>query len=223
MKKRLCLLLAASCLIFALAGCKDSSETPSEVSAENTEGVVNTDSSEKSETAGDVEVIVSDDKLSLQLQINNDLYNFPMKYEEFIAMGWENEDETAEEVDTETTRIVFMKKDGLRIQVYVRNVDADNTKPVEECLVGGVGISDSDLEAAPDTKVFLPGGFECFTASAQAVRDEFGTPSMDSIDSDTSVLVEYEYDSFKILSFKFPNEEDSLSYLYLENFADQVK
>lgn len=211
MKKIVCILsVFLLVIITCFVGCQD-----------NSDDVSGTESSVEMGDGGQdgTDILVSDNKLSLEVQIGTDVYAFPMKYETFLSYGWVYEgDDTVEIEPNDYLEVTGLKKDDLNMQIAVINLNEEK-KSITECYVGGITLKATALLNAEDIKIYLPRGFECFSATANEVRAEYGTPDYDETLEDGSVLIEYEYGATQVIRFQFDEGDSLLSELEIKNMV----
>jgi hypothetical protein len=147
MRKRICLMLVLCLAVSALTGCFLPRPRPSETteptqSATPSQEPIETQAPSAS-TGGKPDFgPLSDDIYSFQIQIDEDVYQFPMTYDEFTAFGWVSKDDATGMLDANYREVshVFEKGD---LQCYGEIVNFDvNARPLNECYVGGISVDD---------------------------------------------------------------------------------
>lgn len=205
MKKIICILSALILALTCFAGCQNNSEDVS--------GAESKEMGDASNLSGEASILVSENQLSLEVQIDDDVYAFPIKYETFLSYGWAYDgDDTVELEPNANIELEGMSKGNLKLQTVVINLESE-AKPVSECYVGGITVTASAMNEAGDVKLYLPRGFECFSATVDKVRAEYGTPTYEETMEDGSILIEYEYDYFQVIRFLFDDADSLLSEL----------
>lgn len=226
-KKLLTFLLAGTFAISSVTLCaaeaetESTTETATEVSTEEAASEdVSTEegASEADETAS---AELSDDLYSFQVKLNDVLYQFPMTYAEFTAMGWEyQDDETFEVAPYEYTPSAEFKNGALEIYATVINLGI-NTVPISECLVGGIDIDQYNIEDAPDTTIEFPGGILYGKATMDDVKAAYGEPTR-VYEGDLYTNLTYEYDYDQSFDFYIDAETGVLNQFEMENLiADE--
>ena len=209
------------------------SEEPSEESSEISEApsAVSEASSEISEISGVPSGIseapaaegdwqrpqsLSADLYSFQLQIDGEIYQFPMSYPQFLSYGWRYlGDEAAVMAPNEYTVAERMQMGDAEVYVSMVNFDL-NSRPLSECYVGGITLDTSDV--AEGTVVTLPGGQTAFDLSAEKTKEAYGTPSYENTLDSGSTTIEYSEDSNRQLRLVFDAETKTPYKLELRNF-----
>lgn len=160
---------------------------------------------------------ISDDIYSFQMQLDGDLYTFPMPYKDFLACGWEYRDSEDTELAPDTYTGEYFYKDNLRAYVDLINTGI-NTAPYSECVVGGLSIDSYDFEDAPETTIVFPKGVTYGTATLDDVKAAYGEPS-DSYKGDLYTKLSYEYDSYRDWEFYIDAETGLLNEFNVRNFV----
>lgn len=160
---------------------------------------------------------LSDDIYSFQLKLDGDLYQFPMSYEDFTALGWEldGDEETSLEPNSYTSET--FRKGYLRAYVSLINLGI-NSSTLSGCTVGGMSIDTYDFEDAPETTIEFPGGIAYGKATLEDIKAAYGEPS-DSYDGDLYVSLSYEYDSYQEWEFYVHKESGVLDEFDVRNFV----
>ena len=194
---------------------ESSSEIESEPSSEMSSEISEAPEREKKPSSG-IDSL-SDDLYSYQVQIDEDIYQFPMSYENFIAYGWEYNGDSATEIAPNQYTVGERMKKG-ELEIYVTFVNFDiNTSTVAEAYVGGVTIDDSQLNKAGDIKLLLPGNFECFSSNAEDAKAQYGTPSYDNTTDSGMTTIEYSEGSYQTVKMIFDSETKLMYKLDIRN------
>lgn len=173
------------------------------------------------ESSGTASTELSDDIYSFQIQINGDVYQFPMTYEDFVARGWEYDPGTYEEAPefqpnqysvTET-----FKKDGLEIYGIVANFGM-NTESIEKCQICGLKLDKYDFDEEGTSSVMLPGGIERTVSTIDDIIAAYGEPS-DTYDGDLYTSLKYQLDFYQEVELFVFKEENALINIKIENLV----
>lgn len=203
-KKILFCLLAGTLSLSSVSLCGAEAETETETASE---AVSETGASE-----------LSDDLYSFQVKINDQIYQFPMSYADFTAMGWNyQDDETEEMAPNQYTPSAVFKNGDLKAYVSVVNLGI-NTLPISECLIGGIDIDQYQMEDAPDTTVEFPCGIVYGTATLDDVKAAYGEPSS-VYEGSLYTNLSYEYDYKQSVDFYIDLETGVLNQFEVENFV----
>ncbi len=166
----------------------------------------------------DTDQEMSDDLYSFQLKIDGDLYQFPMPFEDLLALGWRCMEDSFDMEENSVASIEF-KKGYLGLDFELIN-QGEETISSEESLVGGVGIYSYDLEDMPETSVELPGGIVYGVSGTEDIIAAYGMPENCNdyiIDENTSSL-RYQYWTYRFVSLQV--YDGVLSAIELWNFVD---
>lgn len=185
------------------------------VSAQEVQSELMTDSVAAVETEG-IAAALSDKWSDFQMQIDDDVYQFPMMYDAFEAYGWTS-DETDEELEPNQYGMFQFAKDELVATVYVLNLGL-NTQPAKECIVGGMTVDSFYWETDQNT-VTLPGGIVRGQADGAAIEAAYGIPS-DTYDGEYYTEYTYETDYQSSLELQVSKETGVLDGIDIKNFVE---
>ncbi|MGI6017499.1 MAG: hypothetical protein ACOX8M_01615 [Marvinbryantia sp.] len=222
-KNLLTFLLAGTFVVSSSVICTAETETDAsaEITSEAvTEAVVNETAAEEntSEAISENTAVLSEDLYSFQLKLNGELYQFPMTYTDFTALGWEyQDDETMEVAPNEYSPSATFQNGDLKLYASVVNLSI-NTLPVSECLIGGISLDQYQIKDAPDTTIEFPGGILYGTATLEDVKAAYGEPS-NVYEGDLYTNLTYEYDYKQSVDFYIDAETGVLNQFEIDNFA----
>lgn len=188
-------------------------ETTKETTEETTEETTKSESGE-AKTIG----TLSDDIYSFQLQLDGEVYQFPMKYSDFVAGGWVYDGDDTETLDSgyRASTQVF-DKGKLEIYMDILNFDI-NARPLSECYLGGMSIDHWQLNKAGVSAV-LPKGIALDVSSEADIRSAYGTPTYDNTTSSGMVVLEYGKDSYEKVKLTVSADTKKLSNIQIQNFV----
>lgn len=219
--KKLSLLFAAMMLF---AGSVSSAESVAEeVQTEaSSEAQAETSSEAQTEAQTGADAAAGQSGLSekwsdFQIQIDDQVYQFPMMYQDFVSYGWTSEDSEFPTLEPSQYDLLYFTKDDVRCMAYVINL-AKNNMAADQCLVGGISIDSFDWDVSAGN-VVLPGGIVRGEASAAAIEEAYGTPS-DVYEGDLYKKLTYETDSYCRLEMSVDNETGVLSDIEVRNFVE---
>lgn len=219
--KKLSLLFAAMMLF---AGSVSSAESVAEeVQTEaSSEAQAETSSEAQTEAQTGADAAAGQTGLSekwsdFQIQIDDQVYQFPMMYQDFVSYGWTSEDSEFPTLEPSQYDLLYFTKDDVRCMAYVINL-AKNNMAADQCLVGGISIDSFDWDVSAGN-VVLPGGIVRGEASAAAIEEAYGTPS-DVYEGDLYKKLTYETDSYCRLEMSVDNETGVLSDIEVRNFVE---
>lgn len=213
-------MLAAAFLAMGSVVYAQETEMPeSGMAAVETELAAETEAAAEAGTAAEAEAVLSDDWKDYQIQIEDHVYQFPMMYSDFTALGWSESDaEDADvELDPNQYTMVRFTRDDAEVTAYVVNLGM-NTLPASECVVGGMDIDTFywELDAA---SVTLPGGIVRGEADEAAIEAAYGTPS-DTYEGDLYYQLTYETDYNSSVEMQVYKESGVLESIDIRNFVE---
>lgn len=161
---------------------------------------------------------LSSDWKDYQIQLDGEIYSFPMTYGDFTARGWaaDDGDEDGELEPNQYDTIRFQKED-IECEIYVLNL-AVNNLPLTECLAAGISIDTNDW-APEDGEVVLPGGLVRGQADTEAIKTAYGEPS-DTYESERYTKLTYDTDSNCEISLYVYKESGVLDEIDMRNFVE---
>jgi hypothetical protein len=183
----------------------DSSVEQSEESAEKpiSDSIKKSSSEEQRESAGFKKVL--DD--GIRLQILDDVFQFPMKYEQFVEYGWVLGDEQegiAETIRPNDDEMFWFIKDDALVWAYLENFDI-NSIPVSECYVSGLCMVSRDDPHV--TEVAISGGAIPNKSTLEEVKEQYGKPIYEETE-DGRMTIHYYGDPGQSIIFAFYPEEN---------------
>lgn len=158
---------------------------------------------------------LSDDVYSFQVEIYGELYQFPMKYTDFINYGWEyNEDDT--EILGSNYMLLGVFSNG-KIDCYVDIANFDvNAKPISECYISRISIESVNIRKIDDFSLRLPKGLEFGKATLEDIKEAYGTPS-DTYEGEYSTKLTYQYDYYQEVEISVSKESGSIGAIKIQN------
>ncbi len=175
---------------------------------------------ESVQNLGDGETAVLSDALyDFQIQIDGNVYQFPMAYDAFIQNGWELDTDYSsetEELEPNQYGLYYFVKDGVECTGYVINLGINN-QPVTECLVGGISI-DSYYWDVNTGEVLMAGGIQRGVSTLDDILAAYGNPT-DTYEGDTYTSVTYDKDSFCDVELTVGAESGVLEGIDMQNFV----
>lgn len=150
------------------------------------------------------------------LQIDEELYQFPMYYEDLIAFGWSVAD--VEEIELEPFQydMVRFERGNTKATFYLVNLGI-NTLTADACIVGGMDIDNFDW-ALEEGAVSLPGGIVRGEATVDSIKEAYGTPSK-IYEENMYTKLTYETDYNSSIELYVYTESGVLEDIEIENFV----
>lgn len=175
-------------------------------------------STDKNEQSYEVMSELSTNIDSFQVQIMDEVYQFPVNYDDFVATGWkvnEKYNSIDEQIKCGTHAIVSFHKNGVLASFYVFNPDI-SLQTVEGCVISGLCSINPIDNKGRKMDIYIPGGFKVGEATKTQILESYREP--DNIyESDTSSTLTFETDNiYANIKLKF-DENDILNDVTLEN------
>lgn len=246
MKKRvLALVLVINCMVFMTA-CGDS-ETPTinevrdaaseedaassfDASSQDSDSEENTaaddastqsaqdDTEETKASASNMPATLSDDLYDFQISIEGTVYQFPMWYSDFEALGWEyNGDNTETLSSDQYTGSQRWEKDGFPVYTVFGNLSM-NTAAFSDCMVAGIRIDKFYLEDC-DWEILLPGGIQYGVSGIDDIKEAYGDPSSD-FDGSSYYEMSYRYDFYRQIDLYVYKDSGVLEEIRIDNLVE---
>ncbi len=158
---------------------------------------------------------LSDKWSDYQIRLNDTVYQFPMMYSDFEALGWTTED-TLEELEPNQYGMYHFVNGDYEVTVYLLNLGV-NTQQASECIVAGLDVDSFYWEVGEGT-VELPGGIVRGESDGAAIEASYGTPS-DTYEGDMYTQYTYETDSYCSVTMEVSKESGVLEDITVRNFV----
>lgn len=150
------------------------------------------------------------------MQINDEIYQFPMSYEDLTAMGWVADDVEGVELEPYQYGLFRFERDDVKATVSLVNLGI-NTLAADSCIVGGMDIDNFDWEMG-EGSIVLPGGIARGEATVESVQEAYGTPS-NTYEGDMYTKLTYETDYNSSIDLYIYKESGVLEDIEIENFV----
>ena len=161
---------------------------------------------------------LSDDLYDFQISIDGTVYQFPMWYSDFEALGWEYDGDDTEKLSSNQYSVAeIWTKDGFKIYTEFANLSM-NSVSFSESMVAGIELNKYGLEGC-DWEILLPGGIQYGVSNADDIKEAYGEPSRD-FDSDLYYMMSYELDYYREVTLYVFKEEGVLLEVELENLVE---
>lgn len=155
---------------------KEESEEEKETAAEKeTAESVKTEKESLPEAAA---AKLSENLYDFQLSIDGTVYQLPMSYADFEAMGWAYDGDCADTLFPNQYAVLQRwRKDDSYLHTKLANL-SENTVSYSDSMVAGITIGRS-MMADCDWKILLPGGIEWGVSNADDIKAAYGDPVSD--------------------------------------------
>ena len=162
---------------------------------------------------------LSDDPYDFQIEINGDVYQFPMTYAQFTSYGWvyKNDEEKMLDAKYYTVGERFTMGD-LSCTAHFVNMDV-SAVAYKNSYIGGIDIDSFSLRDATDAKIVLSKGITYAVSTADEVRSAYGTPSNETKLSSGTEILEYKQDYEEEVKLTFNSETKLLSDIRVRNYT----
>ena len=165
------------------------------------------------------EAQLSENLYDFQIQLDGEVYQFPMSYEEFLAYGWEisiYSDETAN-LEPNQFDLVYFSKGEVECMAFALNLGL-NTMPVSECIIGGISIDNFDWDLSKG-EVLLPGGIRRGVSTLEDVTAAYGSAT-DTYEGELYTSLTYEKDYYQSVELYIYKESGVLEDVEIRNFTE---
>lgn len=193
-------------------------ETEEEEAETEAEEEDDTEQEPEKKEAAQVPTELSDDLYDFQLSIDGEVYQFPMWYADFEALGWEYDGDNTQTLSSnQYSAVETWEKDGVEVYTKLANLSM-NTVPFSESMVAGITLEEYYLEDC-DWDILLPGGIQYGVSNADDIKAAYGDPTSD-YDGDLYYKMTYEYDFYQEISLYVYKDDDTLKQIELENIVE---
>ncbi len=161
---------------------------------------------------------LSDDLSSFQLQIDDEIYSFPMKYSDFIAHGFELEDDD-ESKKVEATHYIFsdFNRGDLQISTSIVNLD-DKEQPISECYIGSIEIDKGYRENGKGAFIALPKGIIFNKSTLNDIKAAYGEPKM-LLEYSSYTTYQYEFKVYQRIEIEIGTESGVVQRINVMNLT----
>ena len=153
---------------------------------------------------------LSSDIYSFQVQLDNDVYQFPMTFDQFVSYGWVYDgDDTQTIKPDQYSGVEVFKKGGFTLYASIVNFGM-NVEPYKNCLIGGISIDEFQAKDQNVT-ITLPGGIVFGKAYGDAT---------DVYDGDMYSKLTYSLGSYQQVEIQISKETKVVSSIDIENLSE---
>lgn len=158
---------------------------------------------------------LSDNIYSFQVEIYGELYQFPMKYTDFISYGWEYEKDAAGKLPSNYMRFGIFDNGKFECSAYIVNFDV-NAQPISECYISGIYIGSVKTRDIKDFSLRLPKGLEFGKASLEEIKEAYGTPG-DTYENEYNTQLTYGYNFYQEVEIDVSKDVGSITAVSIKN------
>lgn len=197
----------------------DESTMAEVASGEETEEMKSTEitaaDTESRETAGGE---LSEDLYSFQISIDGTVYQFPMKYSDFVASGWVFDGNENSELDSMFRAGTQVFNKG-KLQCYATIMNFDiNARPFRECYITGIQIDKSQNKNGAE--ILLPKGIQLGKSTREDIRTAYGESTEEYQMENGSGYYRYNRDIYQGVELSFFQDEKELYQVSINNIAE---
>lgn len=160
---------------------------------------------------------LSDDIYSFQVQMDGAIYQFPMWYSDFAAMGWTYADEEFSLQPNQYSYSSKWKKGEASLSTRFFNFTI-NTAALEECAVDGISLDRYELQKNP-ISVVLPKGITVGVATLDDILAAYGKPTYE-YDGSLYHQLEYQLSSYQSVVLEVYKESGVLEEIAIHNMTE---
>lgn len=198
---------------------EESTSTEEDVATEEataTEDAATTEEATTPSVAAPAEL--SDDLYSFQLSIDGTVYQFPMWFSDFEAMGWSyNGDATTTLTSNQYTVAERWNKGGFSVYTQLANLSM-NSVEFSGSMVAGITLEEYYLDGC-DWQIILPKGIQYGVSTRDDIIAAYGDPS-DEYEGDSYYKMTYEYDWYQEVVVYVSKETGVVNEIEIENMIE---
>ncbi|MCH5254030.1 MAG: hypothetical protein J1F41_03830 [Lachnospiraceae bacterium] len=200
---------------------EEESEPEDEIESEEEEAEEEPEVEEKVESnvkpAANTPSELSDDLYDFQVSIDGVVYQIPMWYSDFEALGWVfDEDATLTLSSNQHTLSNRWKKDGFSVLTSFANLSM-NTVDLTNSMVASLKLDSFYLRDCT-WEILLPGGIQWGVSSADDIKAAYGEPTRD-YDGENYYQMTYQYDNYRQIRLQVDKESNALNDIEIENIV----
>lgn len=160
---------------------------------------------------------LSDNLFDFQISIDGTVYQFPMEYSEFEAMGWEYSGDSTEILEAGRWDMPpdLWHKEGYGVYVILANPTTEDVS-YSESTVSGILLMDAFL-AECDWEIMLPGGIQYDVSNADDIKAAYGEPSYEPDNIDYTMEYIYEGDPDREIVLSVYSDSNTLKFILVQN------
>lgn len=170
---------------------------------------------EEQSASAEKPTVLSDNLYDFQISIDGTIYQFPMQYSEFEALGWQYIGEPTNTLDPNHHALTEMwLKDGGRALTKFMNLSTD-TVPYSESTVIGITLDQLDVRDC-DWEIIMPNGIQWGVSDADDIILAYGEPTEDD-DNEYYRKMKYEYENYRAVLLYVYKDDNTLKKIEIIN------
>ena len=177
-----------------------------------------TGAKEEKVPAWNTAVKLSDDLYDFQISIDGIVYQFPMWYSDFEALGWEYDGDNTETLSSgQYASTQRWRKDGYPVDTVLANMSM-NTTTFSDSMVAGITLNRHEFTDG-DWEILLPGGIQWGISDADDIKAAYGDPASD-YDGSNYYEMKYRYDYYREIKLYVYKDSGVLEEIRIENLVE---
>ncbi len=196
------------------------SETPARI-REETEKTEDEDGEAKEEEAAKLANVpekLSDNLYDFQISIDGTVYQFPMWYSDFEALGWQYDGDNTDTLsNNQYVSAQRWNKDAASVYTKLANMSM-NTVSFADSMVAGINMDRYQMKDS-DWEILLPGGIQWGVSNADDIKAAYGDPTSD-YDGDNYYKMSYQYDFYREIELYVYKDTGVLEQIEIENLVE---
>lgn len=176
------------------------------------------DTAETKASSSNTPATFSDDLYDFQISIDGTVYQFPMWYSDFEALGWEYDGDNTKTLSSgQYASTQRWRKDGYPVYTMLANLSM-NTTAFSDSMVAGITLNRHEF-ADCDWEIILPGGIQWGVSNADDIKAAYGDPSSD-YDGTYYYDMKYKYDYYREIQLSVDKDTGTLAEVKIENIVE---
>lgn len=172
----------------------------------------------KQETTTVTALELSDDLYDFQISIDGTVYQFPMWYSDFEALGWQYDGDNTDTLsNNQYVGVMRWRKDGAFVNTEFANMSM-NTVAFSDSMVSGISIDRDNIKEC-DWEIRLPNGIRWGVSNADDIKAAYGDPTSD-YDGDKYYKMIYQYDFYREICLYVYKDTGVLGQVEIENIIE---
>ncbi len=169
------------------------------------------------ELASNVQILddLSDDLSSFQIQIDDVIYSFPMKYSDFVAFGFVMKDDDSQKLEPGYYTWSYFNRGDFKVIADIINAD-DKEQPISECYIGSIEIEKDYKDSTKGMFIALPKGIIFEKSTLEDVKAAYGEPSR-LYEGPLYTKLSYDYELYQKVEIEIGTESGVVDSIIVRN------
>lgn len=161
---------------------------------------------------------LSDNLYDFQISIDGTVYQFPMWYSDFEALGWQYDGDNTDTLsNNQYVGIRHWKKDGVSVHTEFANKSM-KTVPFSDSMVSGISM-DRDGMKSCGWEILLPNGIKWGVSNVDDIIAAYGVPTSDYDGSNYYKMI-YQCDFLREICLYVYKDSGVLEQIEIENIVE---